>query len=340
VRSAALRALAVLGDTSCVEILASAATDSAVQDIARESLYRMSGPGVDDEVVRLIKATDDDAVCVELIQSVSARGIETAVPVLLDTAQGGSRSVQRAAFKALAVLGRPQDVPILTAMLMSRPQKPIEDALVAIADTHDQADQVAESVLSKVDTASDTAKQSVLRVVTRLGGDRGLTFVMQQVQASNQRVRTEAVRALSNWPTRTPMPLTLRIAKDDENLTRRILAFRGYVHMAVLPSDEPPQRVFADLAQAMDIATRVEEKKMVLSALPKAPCPAALDLAQTQLKDPLLRAEAQTALVALCDGLARSAPDTVKEVLTKLLKGKVNKSIEDAAQRVLKKVNN
>jgi len=340
VRAGALKAIAVLGDRSCVAILANAATDSDMQRTARESLYRMSGPGVDDEILRLIKESNENAVQVELIQSVSARGIGPGASVLLEAARGRNRSVQRAAFKALAVIGRAQDIPVLTTMLMARPQRAIEDALVAIAETHDQADQVAESVLSQANTASDTAKQAALRVLARLGDDRGLGFVEQQVQASNQQVRTAAVRALSTWSTRTPLPLALRIAQDDDNLTRRILAFRGYVSMAVLPSDDSPEQVFALLARAMAIAARDEEKKMVLSALPKAPCKAALDLAQQQLKDPQLRAEAQTALVGICDGLAGSAPQAVKDVLTRLLKSKMNKNVEDAAQRVLKKVNN
>jgi HEAT repeat protein len=339
VRSGALRALAVLGDASCVGILANAATQADLQRTARESLYRMAAPGVDDEIIRLIKASDESAVQVELIQSVSARGIDTAAPVLLTAVQNRNRAVQRAAFKALAVLGRPQDIPVLTGMLMARPQRAIEDALVAIAETHDKEDSVAESVLDQADTASATAKQAVLRVVTRLGEDRGLAFVEQQVQATNLQVRTAAVRALSSWSTRTPMPLALRIAKDDDNLTRRILAFRGYVTMTVLPSDESAEQVFAALARAMAIAARDEEKKMVLSALPKAPCKAALDFAQQQLKDPQLRAEAQTAIVGICDGLVGSDPSAVREVLTKLLKGKMNKNVEDAAKRVLTKLN-
>jgi len=109
--------------------------------------------------------------------------------------------------------------------------------------------------------------------------------------------------------------------------------------MAVLPSDESVEKVFAALARAMAIAARDEEKKMVLSALPKAPCKAALDFAKQQLKDAQLRAEAQTAIVGLCDALAGSAPEAVRDVLTKLLKGKMNKNVEDAAKRVLAKVN-
>lgn len=338
VRDGALRAIAVLGDVSCVQILANAATNSQTQRTARESLYRVSGPGVDDEIVRLIKDSDEEAIQVELIQSVSARGIDTAVPVLFSAAQSRSRLVQRAAFKALATVGRPQDIPQLSTMLMARPQKAIEDALVALAAAHDQADEVAASLLRQADSASETAKQSVLKVMVRLGDDRGLQFVKQQVLSSNQRTRTEAVRALSNWPTRTPMILAIGIATDDDNLTRRILAFRGYVNMAVLPSEESPEEVFKALARAMDIAARAEEKKMVLSALPKAPCKAALAFAQKQLKDPQLRAEAQTAIVGLCDAMAGSAPGQVKEVLTKLLKGRLNKNVEDAARRVLKKV--
>ena len=339
VRSGALRALAVLGDASCVGILANAATEADLQGTARESLYRVASPGVDAEIVRLIKASNESAVQEELIQSVSARGIDTGVPVLLEAAQKRDRAVQRAALKALVVLGRPQDIPVLAGMLMARPQRAIEDALVAIADTHDKADSVAESVLGEAGTASVNTKQAVLRVVARLGEDRGLAFVEQQVQSTNQKVRTAAVRALSTWSTRTPMPLALRIATDDDNLTRRILAFRGYVNMAVLPSDESVEKVFAALARAMAIAARDEEKKMVLSALPKAPCKAALDFAKQQLKDAQLRAEAQTAIVGLCDALAGSAPEAVRDVLTKLLKGKMNKNVEDAAKRVLAKVN-
>ena len=61
VRMAALSALGVWGDASCVELLASSASvgPSEIKRTARDSLYQISGEGVDEEIVRLIRDTKE-----------------------------------------------------------------------------------------------------------------------------------------------------------------------------------------------------------------------------------------------------------------------------------------
>jgi hypothetical protein len=100
--------------------------------------------------------------------------------------------------------------------------------------------------------------------------------------------------------------------------THAVLAFRGYVRLVRLPSDRTPADTFLLLEDALAMATRAEEKKLVLGALADLPLIDALMTAEPYLGDPALCDEAAVTMLALARALAAEQPDAAWAAIKKV----------------------
>ncbi|MBN2137188.1 MAG: discoidin domain-containing protein [Sedimentisphaerales bacterium] len=87
----------------------------------------------------------------------------------------------------------------------------------------------------------------------------------------------------------------LAVVKKNSDPLERTLAFRGYISLISLPANRAASDTVKLLAEALDLATRPDEKKTVLAALPKYPCEQALNLAEKAKSDKDIAAEAELA---------------------------------------------
>ena len=342
VQVAALMALGKLGDAGCVELLAQYAgrrTSRAVQSAARTSLNELYSDEVNAEIVRLLGQTRDPVVRVALLRAVADRQMTDALPGVRVALNDSNRVVRGEALKTLSALGGEADLALLVKHLIQAPQRGLEDAIVVVAQRVDMADAVSRDLVDKAASASPTVQMSVLRIEARLGQAAGLVYIETQCRSSHDRVKTEAVRALSNWPDRAGLNLAAELAQEGDSMTCRILALRGYIKMAVMASDETPGDRFKGLARAMSLATRDDERKMVLSALPQIPCKEALSMALSYVTNPSLTAEAQAAVMDLCEALRSTDTEAVRAALVKMSNGKVNATIKDRVNKLQQQLN-
>lgn len=342
VQVAALAALGKLGDADCVELLAQHAgrrTPREVQAAARASLNALYSDAVNAEIVRLLIETGDPVVQVALLRAVADRQMTDALVHVRSALDDTNRVVKSEALKTLSAMGGQTDMDLLIKHLVKAPQRALEDAIVVVAQRAELTGSVAEDLVAKAATASPTVQMAMLRIQSRLGQAPGLAYIETQCQSTNDRVKTEAVRALSNWPDRGALRLTEKMARDSQSLTHRILALRGYIKLAVMPSEQTAEDRFGDLGKAMTLATRDDERKMVLSALPQIPCKGALDMAVSYVTNPALTAEAQAAVIDLCESLRESDTEAVRAALAKLSHGKVSAAIKDRITALQKQVN-
>jgi hypothetical protein len=115
----------------------------------------------------------------------------------------------------------------------------------------------------------------------------------------------EAVRLLADWPTPDAAPGLLALAQG-EDLTRKISGLRGYVRLARMnPSAEECAGM---LGQAMALATRPEEKMIVLSAWGALPAVTSLDALLPHLDDASVQNEAAVAVIAVVSELGKKDP--------------------------------
>ena len=310
VRLAAVQALGVLGDASHVALLArQAAAGGDVARAARASLVRLAGDGAGAAIVRAITSDLPPAARAQMIEVATARRERAAMDAVLRATGDPAAEVRRAAFKAIGLLGGEKELPRIVAMLIDPANKArrgdFERALGSVIARVESTDAGAAVVLDALAKAGAAAKANLLGVLPRLGGAKALAAARGQLRSPDRDVKRAALRALSNWPDAAPMGDLLRAARGDPDPTNQVLALRGYVKMLSVPANRSAAETVRMLGDALKIAKRPQEKKAVLSALPKFPCEAGLRLAKSLMMDEELSGEASLAARKIQTALVR-----------------------------------
>ncbi|MHC4228386.1 MAG: family 16 glycoside hydrolase [Planctomycetota bacterium] len=299
VRPAAVKALAVLGDASNVELLATAsAADDETGKAAMDSLSRLSGPGVADVLAAVAARSSTEApVRVNVIETLVSRGDTEALPVLFDVAKDDNKDIRQVAYKALGALSGQDELAKMTSMLLTvesgMDRSGIERAMIATVTRLEKPD--VSDVIFGLGKAGDAVKPHLLAILSRVGGKEALDAARGQLLAGNADVRKAAIRALADWPGAEPLADLMKIAKTSKDSTEHVLALRGYIKLLGMPANRSAAETVELLSGAMDAAQRADEKKAVLAALPKYPCEQAVEIAERSKKDSALSAEAELA---------------------------------------------
>ncbi|MFB3903088.1 MAG: HEAT repeat domain-containing protein [Acidobacteriota bacterium] len=299
VRLAGLEGLGKLGDSSHVMQLARIAADSPDLEraAARLSLYRLKADGVDKIVLDNLNSTPAK-VKLELIRATGERRIESATDVLLKAAGDSDANVRRESRRALRETAQTQHLPALLKLLdeaKSAPERAdLETAVVATLKRYDMAG--LESVTSAIGKAKNVdTKASLLIVMGRAGDPSGLSLLRAALKADEPAVQRAAILGLTEWPTPEPLPDLLDAARANQVRSHQILALRGYFRLVGLRSRRSRTESVRLLEEGLKLAQQDEEKKIVLSMLPRFASPEALKLAES-LKESSVSAEAKLAI--------------------------------------------
>ncbi len=302
VRLAALRALASAGDGRSVLFLANKASRTAgpEQDAAREALARLKGKDVDAAVLAHLTQASDEGVKAELIRAASMRHIEAAKPELIRIVKSGPAGLVARAAAALRTLGVQGDIPELLALLGGledeQAREAMQDTIASVARTNPRELARAGEVKTVLATVSDSKNRAdLLRVLGKIGDDSALALVRAALADPDPAVVDSAVRALAEWPSGAARDDVFEIARSSLHLTHRVLATRAYVRMIALEPYRAPEGAAADLMRVLALAPRAEEKKLVLGALVRFPCPTSLKAAESLQADPAVAREAKLA---------------------------------------------
>ena len=271
VRIAAIRALAVMGDASSVPILAKVASAGGeVGKAAVDSLGRIKGEGIGDAMSRLLDSSDP-AIRAGIINVLTARADRTVAPAMVKAARDRDETIRRAAIKGLGVVAGLEQLPDIVDLLIENRDTSIrsdlEKALAATAMRISDAEARTEAIVAGLGRADADAKARMLGVLGRLGGRGALAAARGQLKSYDADVATAAVRALAGWPDAAPAPDLLNTIRTTRNSIHRVLAFRGYIRMANMPSERTAAETGRMYAEALRLATSATEKKSVLAGL-------------------------------------------------------------------------
>ena len=344
VRIAAIRALGQLGDDTTVGLLTQAAAGAkgAEQKAARDSLYRLRGPKVDQVILDEIPKAEA-AAKVELISSAGERNITAGVTPILKTARDPDRKVRTESFRVLKVIAGPEHLPALVQLLIgaqsssdrSECQKTVAAVAHKIADKNSQA----QAVLTVLPTVKQTQSRcSLLGVLGKIGDDKALPVLTAAIKEKDPEIQTAAIRALAEWPTPEPLGDLLKVADSSQNKLHRILALRGFVRLLALESKRPADKTIEMYKKAMSLAPDVGEKRRVLSGLANAKSRGALEMATVYLEDESLSREAEYAVVKIAEGIGGDFPELAKETLKKIIERTNNDTLREHAQQALDKM--
>ncbi len=325
VQRAAISAMGELGDVSTITPLLTLAVQSkgAKQKLAREALERLESPEVNSSMIAAIKESDVPAQQ-ELIRSLGARQARASVPELLSLAATSPHPpVRSEALKALATIADPNHLAQTTQLILLVQNQGDRDlavkAAVASAKKLDDPTQRNAPFVDALNKPADPAvKASLLTGLGNFGGRDALNVVQAALADQDPAVREAAVKALSNWPSPEPMPLLLNIACSEQNEKMKMLAFKGYLQLAALPSDRPAVETVALFGEALKRASRAEEKRMIFSSLGTVRHPGALGLTLAYLNDKGLGTEAAIASLQIMHPFCATYPELAKQLLERV----------------------
>lgn len=314
VRVKALEALGRLGEASQVEILVDSAAhgDKMETDAARSSLYSLRGPEVDQKILAdLVKATDP-ALEGELIRSIGTRRIQEGKKPLIDKALSSSSQNRLLAIRALKQLVTSSDLYLLLDLLLEsqaeRQRSEIRTVIASSVQESSNPMRRTQIILNRLKNSKDNRDRSILlRALGDVGEDSSLPYLRQALKSKDDEIYDAAVRALAGWPNTIPSDDLIQIAQSAESKTHRILALRAFIRMAGLEEYRLANGIVDKLEKALSLAERAEERKMVLSLLPRFPCPGAFRVALSLLDDSQTQAEASLAIKLLLSDYLRTA---------------------------------
>ncbi|MEJ5259406.1 MAG: HEAT repeat domain-containing protein [Anaerohalosphaeraceae bacterium] len=338
---AALEALSVVGDASCIQPLAQTAAQSSerrIRQAAQTALERLPDPQTDAAIAQLLEKMDftaetQSAQSYELILAAGRRGTREAFPLILKAASVGSRPVRRVAMESLSALAGPEDIPQMTHLLDNADAEVIR-LLAAAASKQTERTGRAKPFLPLLAGAGPQKTAAVYQILGRLGDPDSLEILRKGLQSENTDLQEAAFRALTEWPGPEVTEEMKRWSAEGKTESRRVLAFRAYVRM-VRQSNLPMPQKASTLAEAMGLAPREEEKKIVLASLADVPSEQTLKAAVGCLTQESIRPEAQAAVLAICQRMSSRRPELCRDALTKLLESSPPEEIAKSAQEML-----
>jgi HEAT repeat protein len=312
VRMEALRTIGKIGNASVVEMLANRAAQAVgdEQSLARETLARLKGTDVETAILDQLKRESDDKLKADLIRTVGERRIAAGKPVLMEMVRSAAPSLRLRAIGALKDVSAPADLRDLLGLLFTitedAEREAMQDTVASVALTIPRPlarGDAAENLLAGENNPKK--KADLLRVLGKIGDDSALPLMRRALADPDKDVGDAAVRGLADWPATSARDDVFGIAAASENLTHKVLALRAFVRMIGLESYRQPEASVADLEKAMALASRPEEKKLVLGLLPRFPCEKGLRIAESLQNDPAVRDEAKAAVDRIRESLGK-----------------------------------
>ena len=336
VRAAAQKALGALGGAADVPLLAgkAAADSKREKGAARLSLVRLRGDDVNQAIVSAL-AGGKPNVRAELLGVLAARGAKETLPTVIASAEDPDASVRLAALGALRFLADEAQVATLVKILKTAkdPQERGKAELAVLAVCSRSGQVCAEAIIAGLGDADVPSRIALLHTLARAGGQKALAEVVARLKDDDQAVRDEALRMLSIWADPAAVEHLRAVAQNGESPRGQVLAIRGLVRQAS-PQGEKPADLKV-LAEAMSLAKRPQEKRLVLGVLGGVATPESLALVTPAIDQPGLADEAGLAAVMIAEKIGSGDKNTVRPALEKVLKGAKSQQLRQRAQKVL-----
>ena len=343
VRVAAVQALAELGDVSDIELLAGLAKEGGeVGRVVVESLRRRRGDGTSAALMKALPRVDA-AFRALLVGCLAERRSHEVVSDLIRYADDSDENVRVETLKALGALVQEQEIPSLIGlMLRARPDRvrlAAERAVCVASAKVEGEDRKTAPLVAAMQDAKPEERASLLHCLGSLGGENALDIVRVSIRDRDENIQEAAIRVMADWKDEGAVADLRELAKDASKENLKIIAFRGLVRIVSLPESvkKDAGNAVALLVEAMSMAPRTDEKRLVLGALSGIASLAALDAAQKCLPDAELRTEAELACVMIVKQFKTPGPDRDKAMaaLKTLAETTENESIRKQATAIL-----
>lgn len=345
VRLAAQHALIASGRADDVPRLANLAAQGPTQaecDAAFLALCRLRAPNVDARILAHL-ATAESNVRVCLVRSLAGRQADQSAASLIAVAEHDSQAVVRVeAFKALQDLAAGEDADALIELLLKAPsgdeQAAARRAVVAVCGRIVEPRQRAAPLLSAFHRGDQAARCTLLAALGNVGGDEVLRLVHAAMKDADAEVRDAGMVALAAWPDASVAEELLDVARQTTDDRYRVRALRGLARVVPRPGPLPRQDAFELLRQAMTLAKKPEQKRLIIERMAPIRVPDCLAFVLSRIDDPSLRAVAIAAAASLAEGMKESHPQEARAGMQKLLQQDIDPALRKRLETLLSKM--
>ena len=255
---------------------------------------------------------------------------------LVAAASDPDTGVARAAFAALRQAGGDPEIGPVAA-LAAQGKVDAQAALKAMAARTRERRMVSQTLMAAVQAADTKGRAALLESLAVVGGLAALDMTAKFVESPDAALRSAAVRALSNWAEfEAVRSLQALAAAPGSSQADKILAVRGIARLVTVGTGATAdQRVTAAL-EAMKLAPRAEERKLLLPALGSIANPRALAALEPMLADPATKKEAAFALAALAEAYRATDRKMARQIADKVEKSDAPEDAKKKAREAAK----
>jgi len=336
IRAVAARALAGLASPADIPVLAKvAATGSATEkEAARHSLRQLRGNEMNAAMTEALKSADAKPR-IELIAALIDRNVAESLPVVLKSADDPDLAVRLAVLGALRAMADENQTAVVVKRLKSAKDKSErkQAALALLATCKRGRTKCVKAVIAGLDGADAATRILLMRALPLAGGPKSLNEIVARLKDDDKGVRVEAVRVLAGWPDRGAIVHLKKLAHDVKNLRNHVLAIRGMVRLASPGKDRAADLI--TLSEAMKLATRKQEKVLVLGTLGTIPTLKSLALVASGLDQPAIAEDAGFVAVLIAEKINTDNKGQVRAVIQKVAETVQSEKTRDRAKKVL-----
>ena len=320
VRRAAFAAIGRLGDCRQIDLLVRAASKEKeiTQSSIRYAMTLLRGHEVDDRLKELA-GSDPAEVRAEAMAVLAARGVHSAMPLLLRALDARDPNVQQAAISALRAIAGAKEYPELLRRALSEKtdmsRQRLQELLIALFGRSTAPQDCIGQLVAALPTASTDGKSLLLAILGATGDQQALDVLVNVLGSSDPELRKTAVRALAQWPDAAAVKPVMAVVRTSDQPTMKVLAIRTSLAILAREKALPNHQKAALFAELLELAPRADEKRLILAALPRAVCPQTLQLAVKLLADPQLANQAAAVIVTIASN--RNPPAQIKAALEK-----------------------
>jgi len=339
-RVQAIAALAKHQNADAVPVLIKIASggEPTVSEAAVSTLSAYDGEKVDAAIAAALEG--DDAKSLRVAATLAGRrGVASAAPALFKLARHSDAELQAAAIEALGATVSVSELPKLIDLTLTSSGKQHELASRSLKTACGRLPK-QECVLKLIAAMGDQPfekRAELLEHIAAVGGPVALKVVVAAARGDNDTMQDAGTRLLGEWLTVDAAPELLDMAKSLESPRYRLRTLRGYIGTAKRLQLPPEQRV-AMCKNALAVAQRDEERRLVFEALRRAHSTGALELALAHLDDPKLSAPAAQTVVTIAAKTAPKAPAETRAALEKVIAKTKNPRLAGKAKAILQTI--
>jgi hypothetical protein len=140
----------------------------------------------------------------------------------------------------------------------------VERAVMLVCNRSAEPKHQAEPLLAVMDQLGEDERTALLPTLGRVGGPAALKIAEAALADSDPRRHAAGLQGLCNWPDGSIGPRLLELARTAPDASDRAQALAALIRVAPLPDKRPDAQKLALMKQAMAMATRDDQRKLII----------------------------------------------------------------------------